>query len=349
MPKRPDTHRLEGESVAAFASAIPSAWSFDTPSQGADYGLDGTVELFDDQDEAEGLGFYAQVKGTRDPDVGRALAVAFAVDTLNYYRKIERPVLLVRYHALAGALYVGWHHRLDDGLRAEGQQTKTIRWTEAHRWTDETAGDLVRDVRRYRAATRAEAWRPVRAHVKVREGGAMTPGRARVLRRILRSYERRHVAYEDVPGPSDAVAQVEIDGEWASVDYGGVSRTRVNLPACLDSREEIRALLDSVTCLVGLTACAAGHVALGAELVAEHIEGALIWSSPQFAPTAVVGARRRWAARVGRRLHPSPVGCRERRRRDRRRPHRIAARRRARHHVPPADHGDAAARDRRRR
>ncbi len=299
MPKRPESHRLEARSLKAFQDSVPDAWSVDTPSQGADYGIDAMVELFDEADEAEGLGFYVQVKATQERDLSRALKQAFEVATLDYYGKLERPVLMVRYHHPTGSLYAGWHHRMDDGSRKSGQKTKTLRWGEPDRWTEATAPTLARDVRRYAAARRPAGVKPVAASVIVRPGDALTADRARALRRVLRSYPREHVSFTVDAEADNAVAQVEIDGEWAAVDYGGVAATRANLPAALDSRVAARALVDTVVCLVGVAAGGAGHVALGAALVAEHVEDASIRFSPDFVPTAIVvlveGGRREFA------------------------------------------------------
>lgn len=287
MPKRPDSHRLEARSLKAFQDAVPDAWSVDTPSQGADYGIDATVELFDADDEAEGLGFAVQVKGTRQPDLATALGLAFPVVTLDYYGRLERPVLLVRYHAPTEALYVGWCHRMDDGGREPDWKTKTLRWTDADLWTDATAGALARDVRRYRAASRSVVVRPVEVDVVLREGGALTPERARRLRRVLRTFPEEHVAFGEVPEAGDAVACVVIDGEWAEVDYRDVAGTRADLPGRLDTREDVQAFAQTLACLVGVCAGWAGHAAAGAALVEAHVEGASIWASPGFVPAAV--------------------------------------------------------------
>ena len=299
MPNRPDSHRLEARSLKAFQDAVPDAWAVDTPSQGADYGIDATVELFDADDEAEGLGFAVQVEGTRQADLGAALGLPFRVATLDYYAKLERPVLLVRYHAPTEALYAGWCHRLDDGRREPGRETKTLRWTDADVWTNATAAALARDVRRYRAARRPAAVRPVAVDVVLREGGALTPERARRLRRVLRTFPDEHVAFATVPGAGDAVACVVIDGGWAEVDYGGVAGTRADLPGRLDAREEVQAFARTLACLVGVCAGCAGHATVGASVVAAHIEGASIWASPGFAPAAVLvlvdGGRRELA------------------------------------------------------
>lgn len=62
MPKRSRAHRLEEESREAFRAALSERFLFreDVP----DYGLDGSVEEFNAQDEATGLRYYVQLKAT---------------------------------------------------------------------------------------------------------------------------------------------------------------------------------------------------------------------------------------------------------------------------------------------
>src|SRR5687768_10659876 len=109
MPQRPREHQLEGESNRAFESSLPSRW---VPRRThPDYGLDYTVEIFDEDNRGTGLSFHAQLKSTDEPDLARALrSVRFRRDTADYYRAQKLPVLIVLYHAPTQQLFGRWFH-----------------------------------------------------------------------------------------------------------------------------------------------------------------------------------------------------------------------------------------------
>jgi hypothetical protein len=93
MPERPRTHRIERESRGAFAAALKPRFASHerTPPE---YGIDGDVEEFDENDRATGLHFFAQLKATDEPELSRALAVTVPVATADHYRGAKLPVLM---------------------------------------------------------------------------------------------------------------------------------------------------------------------------------------------------------------------------------------------------------------
>jgi hypothetical protein len=52
LPKRHRNHQLETESVRELQSKLPSTWVYRTPTD--DYGIDGEIEIFDDEGIATG-------------------------------------------------------------------------------------------------------------------------------------------------------------------------------------------------------------------------------------------------------------------------------------------------------
>mgnify|MGYP002795085008 CR=1 FL=1 len=71
-----------------------------------DYGIDAEVELFDEDEKAQGIVFYVQLKATESKKVSSILNVTFDIDTLKYYKKLDIPVLLVRYSDINNSIYV---------------------------------------------------------------------------------------------------------------------------------------------------------------------------------------------------------------------------------------------------
>ncbi|MEV7396388.1 DUF4365 domain-containing protein [Aeromicrobium sp. NPDC092404] len=96
-----------------------------------DYGIDVEVEIFDDDGTATGLTFKAQLKGMEHPDhIGPFRDIK--VDHLQYWRRLDVPVLLVAYDDSTQLTYGRWIHALDPVLKA-GQETTRIRFDDQHR------------------------------------------------------------------------------------------------------------------------------------------------------------------------------------------------------------------------
>lgn len=129
MPQRPRSHHLEEESNRAFEASLPSHWVHRRLHP--DYGLDYTVEIFRQDGKATGLSFHAQLKGTDEQDLARALAgVRFPRDTADYYRSLPLPVLVVLFHAPSQQLFARWFHAYNPNLaprdthRSDAQTTQ---------------------------------------------------------------------------------------------------------------------------------------------------------------------------------------------------------------------------------
>lgn len=148
MPQRPRSHRIEDESRRVLEAAVDPHFRF-YPRTPPEYGIDGELEEFDDQDRGTGLHFYAQLKATDEPDLARALAVSIDLDTANYYRAAPLPVLMVRYVAANESLYCRWFHQYDPYYGRGGAQTLTFRWQPTDQLEDETVAGLADDARAF--------------------------------------------------------------------------------------------------------------------------------------------------------------------------------------------------------
>lgn len=146
MPKRTTEHRLETTSRTAFRELCDEAgWvTRDVDSEG-DYGIDLEVEIFD-RDETTGLTFRVQIKGTNS-NPAKAISKSIRVETLDYWKSFDVPVLFVYYTAKDKRLYGKWAHAHDMGRYANvDQKTTQFVFTEDLLITD-NVHDLERDVR----------------------------------------------------------------------------------------------------------------------------------------------------------------------------------------------------------
>ena len=106
MTKRVRAQRIEERSREAFKAALDERFLFrdDTP----DFGIDGSVEEFDDRDTATGLRYFVQLKATDGEDLDEALKRSIPIEHANLYSSLTLPILMVRYVAARDGLYVRW-------------------------------------------------------------------------------------------------------------------------------------------------------------------------------------------------------------------------------------------------
>lgn len=137
-PQRPEPHQLETASRVAFESALPKGWAYRqiTP----DYGIDGEVEIFV-EGAASGLTFKVQLKATRTDD--RTVRLDETKD--NYYAALRLPVLLVLFHEPTESIFVRWFHSFDPYSELSTHSSVVFRFTDEHRWRDETPERLRRE------------------------------------------------------------------------------------------------------------------------------------------------------------------------------------------------------------
>jgi len=137
MPKRPRSHRLEDESKNKLRLLLPERWVFREKTH--DYGIDGEVELIDENDKANGLIFYVQLKAT-DSNQSRVIhSVSMDIETLKYFYSLDVPVLIVRYSSFRDEFYIKWSSSIDLYYSKPDSKTITIRFNEVDKWDGDTA------------------------------------------------------------------------------------------------------------------------------------------------------------------------------------------------------------------
>ena len=144
MPKRPRSHQIEDESRRAFSSKLPSPWLFRDETR--DYGIDGRVEIFDDRNLGTGRMFLVQLKATDQVELGRALTVKIKKEQHEYYRQLDMPVLIVRYHVPTKKIFVKWHHTFDAYYSKKGAKSLSIKLSQSDEWDEQTPYSIVSDL-----------------------------------------------------------------------------------------------------------------------------------------------------------------------------------------------------------
>ena len=137
MPKRPRSHRLEDESKNKLRLLLPERWAYRDKTH--DYGIDGEVELFDENDKANGLIFYVQLKATDSKQSRVIHSVKMDIKTIRYFYSLDVPVLIVRYSSLRDEFYIKWTSSIDLYYSKPDSKTITIRFNEVDKWDGDTA------------------------------------------------------------------------------------------------------------------------------------------------------------------------------------------------------------------
>ncbi len=143
-PQRTREHRLQAESKTAFQDKLDQlGWIYEFTSGEDDYGLDGRIEIFDEDGYTTGKRFFCQLKGTDEPVLKKALACKLKVEKFEYYRSLDLPVLIVRYHSPTRKIYVKWFHTYDPYYGRNAQKGFTFRLSEEDEWQEKTAIELI--------------------------------------------------------------------------------------------------------------------------------------------------------------------------------------------------------------
>lgn len=145
MPNRPKQHELEDLSRAKFQILLPRNWVFRNKDK--DYGIDGEVELFDKEGNADGILFYVQLKATSSNNTNQILNVDLKIDTLRYFNKLEIPVLLLRYSEIQDIFYFKWVNAVDLTFAKENSKTCRIKLENNSILNDDSFNLLEKDLK----------------------------------------------------------------------------------------------------------------------------------------------------------------------------------------------------------
>ncbi|MCD8436010.1 DUF4365 domain-containing protein [Tenacibaculum dicentrarchi] len=148
MPKRPKQHQLEDVSRAKFQLCLPEKWV--VRDKDKDYGIDCEVELFDDDENSTGLLFYVQLKATASKKESEIFNVDFKIDTLEYFKQLEIPVLLARYSQYYDKIYVKWVNQVDLTFAKEKAKTFRIKVKKSDEWTKKSVNRIEKDLNNVR-------------------------------------------------------------------------------------------------------------------------------------------------------------------------------------------------------
>ncbi len=215
LPKRPVQHQVENRSRLMFEQVLPEAWVF--RPEAPDYGIDGTVEVFDGEGAATGHRFFVQLKGTAAP-TSENPKVRLARETCDYYMSLELPVLVVLTDLAGQRLFAKWFHQFDPFYGGVGEKWIRFPFEPEDLWTVESVERIEEELEALRRI-RAGLGTPLTLGVKVRDstiGGHSSASVRAALRAVFSSSPD---VFKWVPGP--ALVSIEVTDTETVVALAG--------------------------------------------------------------------------------------------------------------------------------
>jgi tetratricopeptide (TPR) repeat protein len=90
--------------------------------------------------------FLVQLKATDQVELGRALTVKIKKEQHEYYRQLDMPVLIVRYHVPTKKIFVKWHHTFDAYYSKKGAKSLSIKLSQSDEWHEQKPYSIVSDL-----------------------------------------------------------------------------------------------------------------------------------------------------------------------------------------------------------
>jgi len=163
MPKRPKQHQVEDLSIIAFKSKLPREWVYREKDK--DYGIDGEVEIFDKDDSATGLIFLVQLKSTDSMDKNKQQRVQLSNESINYYKELELPTLIVRYVEKTDTIYYKWAYKIDRYKMKKDAKSFSFLMQENEEWNSETSALLHNELEKFRKIKKTNTLLPLNIYL----------------------------------------------------------------------------------------------------------------------------------------------------------------------------------------
>lgn len=271
MPKRTRSHQLEDESWKALDSSIPSNWVLRKPS--SDYGIDGEIEIFDESGMSTGLLFFVQLKGTDIVDQKKALEHRFYLDTIGYYRSLQIPVLLIKYHSPSKKLFYRWVYEIDPYYTRKGSKSIKVVFPKKNRWSIDKASDIVTQIIIFRKLISPKVPLPIEFHVLFLGEESFNTPKGLISSMIVDAAKPlSDIIVFNFNTPNLLVPKIIISDDLISVDLACITSFNLHHPSDLYSKEDnIKYLPHDIIVGVAMALNRLGHSNVAAELAYNHI------------------------------------------------------------------------------
>ena len=221
MPKRPIQHRLEDKSRVKFQDILPEMWVYRDKNK--DYGIDGEVELFDQNERAQGLFFYVQLKATKSKEKSKILNVNIEIDTLKYYKSLDIPVLLVRYSDFDNSIYVKWINNIDLFFAKDGAKTIRIKLSENDKWDSSTHTKIENYLKKIRLLKSGSFGFPIPISITINENKVNGFSNGILNTKIKRELKKYLDFITILNNPEKSLIEINIDNDKLKIDISNLA------------------------------------------------------------------------------------------------------------------------------
>lgn len=290
MPTRPRSHTLETESRRAFAALLPSEW-VNRPVE-SDYGTDEQVEVFDKSGRASGLMFLAQLKATDARHPKSALKISLKVDTRSYYRRLDLPVMLVRFHSPTQKFYWRWLHEFHERAKPN-QKTITLHIPTSAGWNERTPEELTASLQMFRQLKSPNCPHPVVFSLVLPDFEVSGVPSSLIRTAILDAAGAlRGVLQLSDEVPIGAHPKITISNDILSVDLAGLRSFTLDLKEPYPKTLVTTKLPHDALSAVAFVLAKAGHFNEASEIASSHLDQGTFARNPDVF-FALVGAMAR--------------------------------------------------------
>jgi tetratricopeptide (TPR) repeat protein len=149
FPVRTREHQLDDLSNTFLENVLPVEWKF-TRSSGREYGVDGEVEIFEEDGAAKGTKFYVQLKSS-DADLdNKFYNESLKTSTYNYWMNLDMPVLILKFSTKENRMYFRWIHEFLSEKDLKKQASFTFKFNPQNWLNDLAFITIKRDVNKYK-------------------------------------------------------------------------------------------------------------------------------------------------------------------------------------------------------
>lgn len=281
MSNRPRSHQIEDESRIAFERRLPKEWVYRrlTP----DYGIDGSVEVFDKSGRSTGKQFNVQLKATDESNLKKALAVRLKTETCEYYRSLDLPILIVRFHASTGRLFAKWFHEFDVYYAKPGKEHLTFRLAESDEWSDDTGTELSVDLDRIRRLRSGNLPLPVPFSLEFSENLVHGLSVAEVSLSVRKAVQQVPSVLTLDGDPRSSYGRIRVSNGAVVVNLAGLKSFTLHFHQPYSADAARRALHADILIGVALTFDSAGYPDPATRILAEFGDQSGLASSPEIA------------------------------------------------------------------
>jgi len=271
---------LEDESRRRFASLVPESWVI-RPAH-PDYGIDDSVEVFDKVGDPTGLMFFIQVKATGTTNLHRGLKIVLKKHTVEYFRTLELPVMVVRYHRPTGKFFWQWFHELKKLPASPNSKTMTITIPSTAEWKLDSPETIEASLKMFRQLKSIPTG-PIEFVLSI-EGASVNGMAAGVVRSLIMdeiSDDLRTIVITS-KAPKGAHPFIRISAAKLEVNLAGLrSVTFVrNSNAASEKSDNRNTFPHDVLSMVACVFSAAGFYGHAADIAAKHLERSTLFNYP---------------------------------------------------------------------